>query len=37
MSSENFIFIDFFVVKVDGSDVSSQESVKRFSYGQIPG
>ena len=36
MSAENFILIDFFAVKVDGSDVT-QQSVKRFSYRQIPG
>ena len=27
--------MDFFAIKVDGSDVN-QESVKRFSYRQIP-
>ena len=35
MSAENYIFIDFFAVKVDGSDVT-MVSVKRFSYRQIP-
>ena len=35
MSDENVIFMDFFAVKVDGSDVIAG-SVKRFSYREIP-
>ena len=36
LSAENFIFKDFFAIKVNGSDVT-QESVQGFSYRQIPG
>ena len=36
MSAENFIFIDFFAVKFDGSDVT-QVSVKSFHIDKFPG
>ena len=36
MSAVNFIFIDFFAAKVDGSDVNAG-ICKEFSYRQIPG
>ena len=36
MSAENFIFIDFFAVKVDGSDVNPGISLHETSL-QIPG